>query len=104
MFNAARLARMKPSAYLINTARGGIVDESALFTALSKNHIASAAFDVFENEPWDNEEFKKLPNFYFTPHIGGSAIEAVHAMGVAAIEGLSQGKTARVENFFDYPL
>jgi phosphoglycerate dehydrogenase-like enzyme len=83
-----RLAFMKPSAILINTARGGLVDEAALKIALKDKRIAAAAFDVFADEPPQDRELLALPNFLATPHIGGSAEEAILAMGRSAIEGL----------------
>lgn len=104
LLNKQRLQMMKKGSFLINTARGGIVDESALYEALFNGHITSAAFDVFEVEPFIDKALMNLRNFYFTSHIGGSSIESIHAMGLAAIEGLSEGKVARPENFFDYPL
>ena len=82
------LALMKPTAHLINTARGGIVDESALAQALVGGRLAGAAFDVFDEEPPTNTELLSLSNFIGTPHIGGGTSEAVLAMGRAAIEGL----------------
>lgn len=88
LLSAERLALMKPSAILINTARGGLVDEDALKRALIEHKLASAAFDVFAEEPPADEELMALPNFLATPHLGGSAAEAILAMGMAAIEGL----------------
>jgi phosphoglycerate dehydrogenase-like enzyme len=88
LLHAGRLARMKPTAILINTARGTIVDESALKRALQDGRIAAAAFDVFAAEPPQDNELLSLPNFLATPHIGGSAEEAILAMGRAAIEQL----------------
>ena len=82
------LARMKPTAHLINTARGGIVDEAALAAALAGGQLAGAAFDVFNEEPPANDELLSQPKFIGTPHIGGGTSEAVLAMGRAAIEGL----------------
>lgn len=88
MLTAERLALMKPSAILINVARGGLVDEAALRAALIEQRLAAAAFDVFEQEPPQDRELLELPNFLATPHIGGSAEEAILAMGRAAIDGL----------------
>jgi D-3-phosphoglycerate dehydrogenase len=85
------IARMKPTAFLINTARGGIVDEGALKAALLRQQIAGAAFDVFTIEPPDDEELLALPIFMGTPHIGASTTEAALAMGRAAIAGLDEG-------------
>jgi phosphoglycerate dehydrogenase-like enzyme len=90
LINAERLQLLKPNAILINTARGGLVDESALKDFLSKNKLAAAAFDVFAVEPPPDQELISLPNFFGTPHIAGSTEEAVLAMGFAAIEGLEK--------------
>jgi D-3-phosphoglycerate dehydrogenase len=88
ILSAARLALMRPEAILINTARGDLVDERALKTMLKEGRLAGAAFDVFATEPPEDLELLRLPNFLATPHIGGSAEEAVLAMGRAAITGL----------------
>lgn len=88
MLTAERIALMRPSAILINAARGGLVDEAALKSALLEKRLAAAYFDVFANEPPEDTELLNLPNFLVTPHIGGSAVEAVLAMGRAAIDGL----------------
>ena len=79
---------MKSTAILINTARGGLVDELALKDALKSKKIAGAALDVFQSEPPIDFELLTLPNFLATPHIGGSTEEATLAMGRAAIQGL----------------
>jgi D-3-phosphoglycerate dehydrogenase len=88
MIDAAALASMRPDAVLINTARGGIVDEAALKAALAEGRLAAAALDVFELEPPADRGLVMLPNLIVTPHIGGSSEEAVLAMGRAAIDGL----------------
>jgi D-3-phosphoglycerate dehydrogenase len=88
MIGAAEIAQMKGGAYLINTARGGIVDERAVEEALIADIIAGAAFDVFSNEPFSRTELLRLPNFVSTPHVGGASEEAVLAMGRAAIRNL----------------
>lgn len=87
-FDLRLLERMKPGAILINTARGGIVDESAVATLLRSGRISAVAFDVFAAEPPGDHELLTLPGFLATPHIGGSSREAILAMGRAAIEGL----------------
>jgi D-3-phosphoglycerate dehydrogenase len=88
MFSGSVLDRMKKSAYLINIARGGIVDEAALKKRLKSGALAGAAFDVFLEEPPRDHELLSLNNFFATSHIGGSAQEAILAMGRAAIDGL----------------
>ena len=88
MLDERRLSLMKPSAVLINLARGGLVDELALKRMLQEKRLAAAAFDVFAVEPPLDAELLSLPNFLATPHIGGSAQEAILAMGRAAIAGL----------------
>ena len=92
MLDARRLAIMKPTAVLINTARGELVDEAALKQLLQSKRLAAAAFDVFAVEPPQDQELLALPNFLVTPHIGGSAEEAILAMGRAAINGLDENE------------
>ena len=83
------LDQMKPTAYLVNTCRGDVVDQEALKSALMQDNIAGAALDVFAEEPPSDEEFLSLPNLTGTPHIGGNAKEAVEAMGRSAINHLA---------------
>jgi len=88
MLNEKAFSLMKPSAIVINVARGGIVDEKALKSALKEKKIAGAALDVYEREPADDKELLEIPNLMNMPHIGGNAKEAVEAMGMAAINNL----------------
>jgi (S)-sulfolactate dehydrogenase len=77
LFDAARIAAMKPGAVLINTARGGIVDEAALGAALKRGHLGGAAIDVFAAEPLPAAtHFMDCPNLLLTPHIAGLSVES----------------------------
>ena len=88
MFNAARLARMKPTAYLVNTARGPVVDTAALARALHAGEIAGAALDVFENEPQIHPDLSKLENVVLSPHLGSATREARTAMADLAVSNV----------------
>jgi len=90
LIDAAMLGRMKRTAYLINVARGGIIDQDDLKAALRSGSIAGAALDVFDVEPCEDVEFLTLPNLYCTPHTGGSAEESILAMGRSAIHHLTE--------------
>jgi phosphoglycerate dehydrogenase-like enzyme len=93
LLDARRLALLKQDAVLINTARGGLIDEAALKEMLRDGRLAGAALDALEREPpEEDDELLRLPNVIVTPHIGGSTEEAILAMGRAAIAGL---QTAR---------
>ena len=89
MFSAARLARMKRTAYLVNTARGGIIDEPALHRALTTGTIRAAGLDVFEREPpaTDNP-LLGLPNLLTSPHMAGVTRESFDRMAIALAENL----------------
>jgi glyoxylate reductase len=84
LIDAQRLARMKPTAYLVNTARGPIVDEAALVTALRNGEIAGAALDVFEREPEVDPGLLELDNVVLVPHLGSATIETRTAMAMLA--------------------
>jgi D-3-phosphoglycerate dehydrogenase len=89
MFNAARFARMKPSAYIVNTARGGIINEKDLHAALTGGQIAGAGLDVFDQEPTPADNpLLKLPNVISSPHMAGVTTEAVAAMAVATARNI----------------
>lgn len=89
LFNAARLARMKHGACIVNTARGGIVDEQALFEALTGGHLAGAGLDVFETEPAPvANALLKLDQVIASPHMAGVTTESVAGMAVAAAENI----------------
>jgi len=90
LINLDVLNKMKNTSFLINTSRGGIVNEKDLKIALTKGMIAGAALDVYEVEPPTDLELLHLPNLICTPHTGGNANEAVLAMGMSAIEHLIQ--------------
>jgi D-3-phosphoglycerate dehydrogenase / 2-oxoglutarate reductase len=81
LFNATRLKLLKPTAYLINTARGGIVEEAALYDALKSGKLAGAGLDVFEQEPPPlGHSLFELPNVIIAPHVAGVTREAVERM------------------------
>ncbi|MBI4006120.1 MAG: phosphoglycerate dehydrogenase [Gammaproteobacteria bacterium] len=80
LINREKIALMKRGAYLINCARGGIVDEAALYDALKSMHLAGAALDVFEQEPPAGSPLLSLKNIVFTPHLGASTHEAQSAV------------------------
>jgi phosphoglycerate dehydrogenase-like enzyme len=88
ILDARHLSLMKPSAILVNAARGGLVDEIEVKNMLMDGRLAAAAFDVFSVEPPEDNQLLLLDNFFATPHLGGSAEEAILAMGLAAIDGL----------------
>ncbi len=92
LIGAAQLSRMRRGSFVINAARGGIVDEDALAAALENGHLAGAACDVFQMEPDANSRLLSLPTFLGTPHIGAGTEEAQLAMGRAAIDGLENAR------------
>jgi len=89
LFDAARIAKMKPTAFLVNTARGGLINEAALYEALVNKRIAGAGLDVFDMEPTPKENrLFELPNMIAAPHMAGITTEAVAAMAVATARNI----------------
>jgi phosphoglycerate dehydrogenase-like enzyme len=87
--NREHLGLMKPSAFVINTARGGLIDETALYEALAAGRIAGAGLDVFEVEPLPPESpLRRLPNVLLTPHCAGGSVEAVVAMANRCVDNI----------------
>ena len=76
MINAEKIATMKSAARIINTSRGGVIDEDALYDALKNGNLGGAALDVFEIEPATSNNLRELPNFVSTPHMGAQTKEA----------------------------
>jgi lactate dehydrogenase-like 2-hydroxyacid dehydrogenase len=88
LMNESRLRRMKPEAYLINTARGDVVDEGALVAALRSGRLAGAGLDVFEREPQVTPDLLAMENVVLLPHLGSATRETRVAMGMRALENL----------------
>ncbi len=88
MMNGLRLAQMKPGAFLINTARGDIVDDDALIAALLSGHLAGAGLDVFRGEPHLDPRYLGMENVVLSPHLGSATRETREAMGFRALENL----------------
>lgn len=86
VIGAAEIALMKPTAYLLNAARGGLVDEDALCDALDAGKLAGAALDVFASEPLKNERIMNNDKISLTPHIGGSTKEAQGRIGMEIVD------------------
>ncbi len=96
MLNAVRIGQMKRGSILINTARGALVDESALAAALESGHLAGAALDVFASEPPDPlNPLLHLPNVLVTPHVGSSTTQALES--IARLAGEDMGRVLRGE-------
>jgi len=88
LMNRERLGRMRPSALLINTARGDVVDEAALVEALNNGTIAGAGLDVYEKEPQVSPALLAMENVVLLPHLGSATQETRIAMGMRALENL----------------
>jgi phosphoglycerate dehydrogenase-like enzyme len=92
MLNLQAFSKMKKESFVINTARGGIVNENDLENALKNKIISGAALDVYQKEPADKRSLLKLENLICTPHIAGNSEEAVISMGMSAINHLKTFK------------
>lgn len=88
VINAARLALMKPTAFLVNSARGDLIDEDALVTALRERTIAGAALDVYASEPSVPAGLRDLSNVVLLPHLGSATLETRTAMGMLVLDNL----------------
>jgi len=88
LIDRGALEAMRPTAVLVNTARGQIVDEGALIDALREGEIAGAALDVYEREPAVTEELLALENVVLTPHLGSATRDTREAMGLLAVDAL----------------
>lgn len=98
LINAERLAVMKPGAFLINSARGDVIDQSALIAALETGAIAGAGMDVFEGEPAVPDQLLSMENVVLFPHLGSASRETRVAMGMRVVENLQaffNGETPR---------
>jgi D-3-phosphoglycerate dehydrogenase len=103
MLNAERLQKARKGVRIINCARGGLVDEEALYEALKSRHVAAAALDVFEVEPPPADfKLRELPNVVFTPHLGASTAEAQESVGIEVAQqiraALLQGEIRNAVN------
>jgi glyoxylate reductase len=96
MIGARELSLMKPSAVLVNTARGAVVDEAALLAALAQKRIAGAGLDVFENEPLVDPALVALPNVVLTPHLGSAVVEVREAMANTVVDNILAVLESRV--------
>ncbi|MGH3949926.1 MAG: NAD(P)-dependent oxidoreductase, partial [Pseudonocardiaceae bacterium] len=88
LVGADRLARMKPTAFLLNSARGDILDQRALVEALRNGTIAGAGLDVYEGEPEVPQELRELENVVLLPHLGSATLETRTAMGMLVLDNL----------------
>jgi D-3-phosphoglycerate dehydrogenase len=96
LISAAELATMRPGAILVNTSRGGLIDEAALVEALMSRRLRAAALDVFRDEPPSNPTLRALPNVVLSPHIGGLSVEAIHAMASQCVQQVLDALDGRV--------
>ena len=99
MIGKEQLDMMKKSAYIINCARGPIIDEAALVEALEQGKIGGAALDVFEKEPPEGSPLLTAPNVVFTPHLGASTVEAQIKAGITTAEQVDMALSGQRPNF-----
>jgi phosphoglycerate dehydrogenase-like enzyme len=101
LVNAERLAQMQPHAWLVNTARGAIVDEVALYNALAASQIGGAALDVFEHEPYrpvhPDKDLRTLPNVIMTPHVASATQDACARMAARALRNIQLAERGAYE-------
>jgi lactate dehydrogenase-like 2-hydroxyacid dehydrogenase len=90
LIDAAALAQMKPTAFLVNSARGDVIDQTALIEALRSETIAGAGLDVYEAEPDVPAELIELDNAVLLPHLGSATLETRTAMGMLVLENLQE--------------
>ena len=86
--NAERIAKLPKGAIVVNTARGGVVDDEALIAALKSGHLFSAGIDVFDGEPKIHQGYYGLENAFLLPHMGSATVETRNAMGFKALDNL----------------
>jgi D-3-phosphoglycerate dehydrogenase len=104
IINAEAIAKMKDGVRIINCARGGLVDEAALYEALKSGRVAGAAFDVFVEEPATNNPLFELENFIATPHLGASTTEAQENVALQVAEQISAYlMTGEITNALNFP-
>ena len=96
LIDAAAFARMKPTTFLINTARGPIIDEAAMITALEQNRLAGAGLDVYEREPEVGAPLLSMKNVVLLPHIGSATLETRTAMAMLAVQNAIDALSGRV--------
>jgi phosphoglycerate dehydrogenase-like enzyme len=102
LYDGGTLARLRPDCVLVNTCRGGIVNEAALRERLESGALVAACLDVFAQEPPTDDRLLRHPNLLSTPHAGASTREARIAMVQAALRGLHEGKLVNPADFTDY--
>ena len=104
LLDARALARMKPGAYLVNTARGELIDEAALAAALQSGALSGAALDTYEHEPLPSQSpLRSLPNVLLSPHVAGQTAPALRRVAIAAAQSILDELAGRVPSFVYNP-